>query len=548
MKHFAICFALLFLTLVGYSQDYYIKPTTSIANQFSNIQIEAMENGNYAVAGYSLNFFPSTIKNKIFIRKYNKCGDEIWSKEITNDFNSISLIKLHIDSNRNILLTANIDTLINTNRTFFPVLVKLDGNGNLIYSKKILSTPTIGASVSSSSIAANGDYLIYFIHNHTSTNFNEYKVSILRTKNDGSVIWAQHYNSDSKTLRNMSATNDNGAIFLVSNRLCKINNLGNIEWCNSYFTSQNQITDPIETDSGFVLLRFNSLISQVFLIRKDGSRNQAWNTNGFLNSDNNFFHNSKKGILRRNGNIVFSGSINSSTKAAFVEINPIDGSFVYLKTFNSTGILSGLSAIDITEDQNENILFSGEDNGVLFNNTIIGKLTDSLTSINCNTNSFPPPTQLTNLSSPSSVLLTTTLNTNYFSEDIAINLIPVSNTIISSYCEFTKDRGSYKLDNDTILCQKEIITLGNASSNFDSYLWSTGAVSKNIQVGNPGNYWLQVVSACDTLMDTVMISYYPEIGLELGEDTTICFGDSIILAKDLKFNNYNWSDGSSDST
>ena len=47
---------------------------------------------------------------------------------------------------------------------------------------------------------------------------------------------------------------------------------------------------------------------------------------------------------------------------------------------------------------------------------------------------------------------------------------------------------------DTSICDGELTTL-SALSLFKSYLWSTGATSREIQVGSPGDYWLQVVDS-----------------------------------------------------
>ncbi|MCH8318782.1 MAG: T9SS type A sorting domain-containing protein, partial [Bacteroidetes bacterium] len=56
-----------------------------------------------------------------------------------------------------------------------------------------------------------------------------------------------------------------------------------------------------------------------------------------------------------------------------------------------------------------------------------------------------------------------------------------------------------------------------------------------------GTYFVEVINGCDTVYDTVVISVFPVVVVNLGSDTIICNGDSIILDAGNPGMIYNWS-------
>ncbi|MCI5058068.1 MAG: gliding motility-associated C-terminal domain-containing protein, partial [Flavobacteriales bacterium] len=99
------------------------------------------------------------------------------------------------------------------------------------------------------------------------------------------------------------------------------------------------------------------------------------------------------------------------------------------------------------------------------------------------------------------------------------------------------------LGNDTIICGTSFTI---DAGNFDTYIWSNGASSSSINVSSTGVYFVTAtdnqgcsyMDSLDVIIDT--------LELDIGLDTTICFGDSIVL-KDYYLglnSNYLWSTGS----
>ena len=186
------CFLLLFTLIctVVSSQDLYIKshstsPAVFIQNQ--NLQIESLTNGNYVVAGYHDS--PNTI-GTLFIRMFNACGTELWHKEFADTAINLDLINLNLDSTNHILVTGNKGE---NNRSRTPYLLKLDLSGNIIYSKLLTSIQGHNILNYSSSIAPNGDYLIYGLYRYTASPPNFAKIAITRIKPDGTLLWMKNY-------------------------------------------------------------------------------------------------------------------------------------------------------------------------------------------------------------------------------------------------------------------------------------------------------------------------------------------------------------------
>ncbi len=81
---------------------------------------------------------------------------------------------------------------------------------------------------------------------------------------------------------------------------------------------------------------------------------------------------------------------------------------------------------------------------------------------------------------------------------------------------------------DTSFCINSILPL-NGGLSLD-YLWSTGATTQTINIDTIGIYWLTVSDSCGVSSDTVeILNIFPAPIANLRSDTTICFGDSVIL-------------------
>jgi hypothetical protein len=101
---------------------------------------------------------------------------------------------------------------------------------------------------------------------------------------------------------------------------------------------------------------------------------------------------------------------------------------------------------------------------------------------------------------------------------------------------------SINLGNDTTICAADNISLGVPSS-FSSVLWSDNSTSNTV-FANAATWWVQVTdsNACSG-SDTIVISSLPVVNVNIGSDTTLCPGDTLVVDAGTGFSNYQWSHG-----
>ena len=94
--------------------------------------------------------------------------------------------------------------------------------------------------------------------------------------------------------------------------------------------------------------------------------------------------------------------------------------------------------------------------------------------------------------------------------------------------------------NDTSICGASVYTLdaGNPGS---TYLWSTGATTQTIQINSTQTVWVQVSNPPCISRDTITVTFAPYLPVNLGNDTTLCTGGSVVLDAGYPGGTYLWS-------
>ncbi|MCH2044417.1 MAG: T9SS type A sorting domain-containing protein, partial [Saprospiraceae bacterium] len=97
---------------------------------------------------------------------------------------------------------------------------------------------------------------------------------------------------------------------------------------------------------------------------------------------------------------------------------------------------------------------------------------------------------------------------------------------------------------DTSICAGTILDL-DAGAGFVSYLWSTGSTQQTVTVTNPTVYSVTVTDAngCVGNSNSILLQNLPIPVVDLGQDTSICLGDSVVLDAGSTFDSYLWSTG-----
>lgn len=101
---------------------------------------------------------------------------------------------------------------------------------------------------------------------------------------------------------------------------------------------------------------------------------------------------------------------------------------------------------------------------------------------------------------------------------------------------------------DTTVCPGQQVVL-HAGSGFFSYLWNNGSTDSLLVAAAPGTYHVTVSDSAGCVSsDTVVISVFPPMTVNLLLDTTICPGDSLLLVAGDMSHTYWWNTGSADSS
>ncbi len=102
---------------------------------------------------------------------------------------------------------------------------------------------------------------------------------------------------------------------------------------------------------------------------------------------------------------------------------------------------------------------------------------------------------------------------------------------------------------DTTLCEGEILLLSSMAPSGTSILWQDGSSQATFLVNSPGIYSVQEVNHCGMNQDTIAIQYLnPPTPFDIGGDTSLCNGESVLLQVPATMNAIQWQDGSTSSS
>ncbi len=105
----------------------------------------------------------------------------------------------------------------------------------------------------------------------------------------------------------------------------------------------------------------------------------------------------------------------------------------------------------------------------------------------------------------------------------------------------------FTLGDDTSLCEQTAVTLVVNLSQA-TYLWNNGSTNNSFTISQPGTYWLKATQNGCSSTDTIKIAYTPMPFVNLGPDTTLCQGQTILLDAANNGATYLWSNGTTQST
>jgi gliding motility-associated-like protein len=84
------------------------------------------------------------------------------------------------------------------------------------------------------------------------------------------------------------------------------------------------------------------------------------------------------------------------------------------------------------------------------------------------------------------------------------------------------------LEDSILICDARPLTLA-VKAPFSRIHWSNGITTNQITVAQSGRYWVSVNSPCGVFTDTVQVTYENGPTVNLGNDTTLCVGQTLRL-------------------
>ncbi|UTW62062.1 gliding motility-associated C-terminal domain-containing protein [bacterium SCSIO 12741] len=108
-------------------------------------------------------------------------------------------------------------------------------------------------------------------------------------------------------------------------------------------------------------------------------------------------------------------------------------------------------------------------------------------------------------------------------------------------------RKTVSLGPDSFLCVGDTLIF-DVSDTAASYYWQDGSRNAQFAVTKPGVYTARVKNLCGMSYDNIRITSENEPVFDLGRDTTLCQGQSLLLNASASRSSYRWQDGTTDST
>ena len=94
--------------------------------------------------------------------------------------------------------------------------------------------------------------------------------------------------------------------------------------------------------------------------------------------------------------------------------------------------------------------------------------------------------------------------------------------------------------NDTSICGATSYT-ADAGNPGSTYLWSTNATTQTIQINSTQTVWVVVTNGQCISRDTITVTFVPNLPVNLGNDTTLCMGNTLVLDAGFPGGTYQWS-------
>jgi len=460
-------------------------------------------------------------KTQGFIAKYSASGNIIWVKTVTastfSQGNGIKFSKngaLYITGDFKGTLTVNGTNYVGFGITYTDIFTcKMDINGNFIWAK---------VGTGNGDQIANGvdtdDYDNVYITGNFVNNCNFGTATIVANAIGATaydmLIAKYDLNGTLKWVKNIGGAGPDPGYDICVHRNSNILVVGRLAG------SGEMDTIPITNSIGTTMVAcFDS--TGVPLWHKLAGGNPSGPTGAGTNSGNGI-------AVDSNGN-VFSGgtfSYNITIGSTTVDIPVQNGEDAYIaKLFPPINPVIAVNKKIICT--NDTVSFTvSQDGSPLAYQWLFSGGTPAISSI----------------ANPS---VTYTVSGIYDVQLIISNGFETDTTILQNYV-YVGSPVTINMGNDTTICQGQMLML-DAGLGLTNYSWNIGGTNRTLTTSSAGQYFVTALNGCNlTLSDTIQIAINPLPVLDLGTDTIICQGTTVILDAGPGMNSYLWNNSSTD--
>lgn len=546
------------------AKDYFLKTFTDADSSIAVKDLVVTTANDIILVG-SVNNQTTSTQDAIICR-IDQSGNKIWERSLSGSQMIYCNYIIQL-ADKNYLVTGND---LESKATF---LLKIDINGNFIWRKNITNAEGTGISAGSSIREdANGNLYqasfavvgtahgllftkfdnlgnVLYANFHAIANpINPFAVSDLVIKDGYSYV----------TGYNMDQTN---SPYIFNGFLCKTDNsTGALIWSNLYdFNGDAQIFQRIFNygDNQLCIAGQNSIngsdLNTITICDTAGVVKKVnYFQYGSVRQDGNF-------DLDSSGNLIYSNwNTNNGTFDLSLCKIKVDSGIVWARHYP---ILNGFPrTMSIHYDNNNDIYLTGN-NSQVKNYMYVGKFSPSGLGI-CEPQTIPALFG-TGLSDPLKIYLpdvSRLFNSAPGNPPAADSRILNGQVlcILKSSCTFVKLSGKDSIcsiaDTVKLKVNKDPSCLITPKFYFDpSYFKFESFADDTVKFSilQPGSSAItaSLESACDTLRDTIQIVIFDNSDRpNLGPDLVLCKGNSIVLHPGSNFKDYQWQDGSTDST
>ena len=509
------------------------------------------------------------LSGSLFIQKLDDSGNFIWAKSIVA---SARIRGFSLDVNGNLYLTGNfgntsdfdpgpgVFNLIYKGGGSDIFVLKLDASGNFMWAVSMgSSNDDVGISVATDALGNvyscgyfNG--LADFDPGVGVFNLSSFNSSFFIQKLDasGNFIWAKAMGF--------------GNIFSYSDYRVKVDSKGNI-----YTSGRFDGTADFDPGPGVFNLSVLGLGSDVFIQKLDPSGNFLWarSIEGtqlevcrdfVIDANNNFC---ATGFFQGTADFdpgLGVASLTSNWTVAYIQKLDEAGNFLWA---NKTGKDSStVIPCSIAIDSNQAILTTGYLYWTADFDPGLGVVNlSSAMYLQCmdasgNFNWARAMGNHANTTYPASIVVDANnaiYLTGVFSDTVDFDLeagvqplISLGNSDIFIQKMNQCTAISFSLGNDTTLCQGATLTL-HSSTLKGMHLWQNNSTDSLLVANLPGKYWVTTSAGSCKVSDSLMLKFDQPISLQLGKDSSLCNGESVVLKATNSNGIYQWQDGANDS-